>query len=50
MSTEVNKNIKWTTLEETMKMSKKVVNSETKISLSNTIMAFITALKTKHLS
>jgi flagellar hook-associated protein FlgK len=50
MSTEVNKNIKWTTLEETMKMAKKVVNNETKISLSNTITTFITALKTKHLS
>jgi hypothetical protein len=49
MSTEVNKNIKWTTLEETMRMSKKVINNDTKISLSNTIMAFITALKTKHL-
>jgi hypothetical protein len=50
MSTEINKNIKWTTLEETMRMSKKVINNDTKISLSNTIMAFITALKTKHLS
>jgi hypothetical protein len=49
MSTEVNKNIKWSTLEETMKMAKKVVNNDTKISLSNTITAFITALKTKHL-
>jgi len=50
MSTEVNKNIKWATMDETMRMSKKVVNNQTKISLSNTITAFINAIKTKHLS
>lgn len=50
MSTEVNKNIKWVTVEETMKIGKKSVNNETKISLSNVITAFITTLKTKHLN
>jgi hypothetical protein len=48
MSTEINKNKKWTNKEDIKKRSKKVTNEATRNDIKSIVSSFVTALLVKH--